>query len=67
MLGYMKIKRVHNAELRVDYHTFLLKEFIIRRFEANYSTFLLNAFIIRRLWVDYSTFLHEGFSIDVYR
>ncbi len=44
---YEKI-RVHDTQLRVDYHTFLLKGFIIQRFEANYSTFLLNAFIIRR-------------------
>ncbi len=61
MLGYMAIKSVYNAQLRVYYHTFLSKWFIIRRFEANYSTFLLNTFIIRGLWVDYSTFLYEGF------
>ncbi len=50
----MKIKRV-------DYHTFLLKEFIIRRFETIYSTFLLKTFIIRCLRVDYSTLLHQEF------
>jgi hypothetical protein len=48
MLGYMKKIRVDDTQLRVDYHTFLLKGFIIQRFEVNYSTFLLNAVIIRR-------------------
>jgi hypothetical protein len=60
MLGYMAIKRVHNAQLRIDYYTFLSKGFIIRRLEANYSRFLLNEFIVQR-------FCMKGFLIDVYR
>ncbi len=43
------------------YECFLLKELIIRRFEAAYSTFLLNAFIIRRLRIDYSPLLLKKF------
>ncbi len=54
-------KRVHDMQLKVDCYTFLLKELIIRRFEAAYSTFLLNGFIIRRLRVDYSTLLLKKF------
>jgi hypothetical protein len=59
-------KRVHNTKLRMDYYTFLLKEFIIRRLEEIYSTFLLKPFMILRLRVDYSTLLYEGFLIDDY-